>query len=143
MRIFILQMVRLRSYLLKAIGLVLLASILQSYACSAFCSINNASSCAEEQIVADCCHPEGSAQNSTEHSGDCQKEHFSYFHTIGQFHSKAPLALAKSCLPIDISFEAIDFNPFNNSTNKIVVFTSFRPPPPKDGVPVLISSFRI
>jgi len=133
----------LKSNILKFVALMLIATTLQSYACSSFCSIEASACCAQEQPKADCCHPNNPVSEHSEKSGDCQKEHFDYFNTIGQFHSKNQLAVNIAILPIEITTASIALKPLSVSNNLMPAFTGFHPPPPKYGMPVLVSSFLI
>jgi len=134
----------MQRYIMKGFGLIILASILQSYVCSGLCSIK-LSDCEEEmKPIHDCCKS-AIAQESDNDKGetDCQDEHFVFLQTLGQFHSFSAVNLNPIFLVLDNTFPSYAIPSEYFSQNTIAVYTGFVPPPPKDGIPVFIQSFLI
>ena len=132
-----------RLYIIRGIMLILLAAILQTYVCSALCSIENSCISISKPIEKDCCHHDENGQKEGSDDGDCQKDHMAFLQTIGQFHSYDAVIITKVFQQVDIINVHTDLFTYLPSDSKIFAFTGFRPPPPKDGIPVIVQSFLI
>ena len=128
----------LRSYMTQGLAVVLLTAILQTYICSAFCSIESQCISHHGKIEKNCCANEESGHGE---KNDCQKDHLAFLKTVGQFHAYDTTPLEKAFECDLISFNQIDEKEI--SLNNADYFTGFHPPPPKDGIPVIIQSFLI
>lgn len=126
------------SYIPRGIAVILLTAILQTYACSTFCSIESQCISHHEKIEKNCCSNEESGQGE---KNDCQKDHLAFLKTVGQFHAYYSTPLEKVFECDLIFFHQIDVKDI--SLNNANYFTGFHPPPPKDGIPVIIQSFLI
>lgn len=127
----------------KGIMLILLAAILQTYVCSALCSIENNCLTINKPVEKDCCHHEENGQKKGSDDGDCQKDHMAFLKTVGQFHSYDAISIAKVFQQVDLYNVHKDLFEYIPSDSKTFAFTGFRPPPPKDGIPVIVQSFLI
>jgi len=127
----------LRSYMTQGLAVVLLTAILQTYICSTFCSIKSQFISHQEKAENNCCSPEkGDPKNN-----DCQQDHMAFLQTIGQFHAydSPPLEKVFECDLINVPQIDIHYISYNNQE----FATGFHPPPPKDGISVLVQSFLI
>lgn len=135
---------KLKKCIMNGLGLIILASLLQSYACSGLCSVNISGCGEEKQQLSDCCsRPVSITDNQEKPEPDCQEEHFAFFQTLAQFHSFSNFEITQIVSILDNGFQAIVDLPAQDNLSTIQVFTGFIPPPPKDGIPVLIRSFLI
>lgn|GEM_PF-1569520 len=131
----------------KSIVIVILVGLLQTYACSAFCSVSLKSCCNETIETHSCCSKEAESTSSTASpNGDCQEQHLAFSLSIGQFFSTTTIEIVKAS-PIEFNLVAInqahiDFNNFETILG-FLIYSGFSPPPPKQGIPVLISSILI
>jgi len=134
-------MISFRSNIIKVGAAVLLAAVLHTYICSAFCSIKDQFLSHQETIVDACCTHEHDDQGEQDHKKDCQQDHMAFLKTVGQFHSydQCPLDKVFECELINLYQK--DFNII--SLNQDEFFIDFHPPPPKTGIPVLVQSFLI
>lgn len=129
---------------MNGLGLIILASLLQSYACSGLCSVNLSGCGEEKQQLSDCCsRPVSITDNQEKPEPDCQEEHFAFLQTLAQFHSYNTFEITEIVSVLDNAFSTIVVLPVQTNLSTIQVFTGFVPPPPKDGIPVFIRSFLI
>ncbi len=131
-------MTHLRSYMIKGVAAILLAAILQTYICSTFCSIESQCMTHHEKIEKNCCSKEESRQSENK---DCQKDHMAFLKTVGQFHAYDAPPLEKVFECDLINFPQIDIHYISYNNQEFA--TGFHPPPPKDGISVLVQSFLI
>lgn len=137
-------MVKLKKSFLNGLGLVILATLFQSYACSGLCSVDLSGCGKEKQQLSDCCSKQVSLTDNHENpEPDCQEEHFAFFQTLSQYHSFNTFEVTQLVAILDKTFSAIVVLPVQANLSTIEVFTGFVPPPPKDGIPVFIGSFLI
>ncbi|MBK7036070.1 MAG: hypothetical protein IPI31_12800 [Bacteroidetes bacterium] len=137
-------MAKVKRYIMKGFGLIILASVLQSYACSGLCS-TKLSDCEEElKPKHDCCNRAIPLESDNDKDkSDCQDDHFVFLQTLGQFHSFNAFNLDKPFFVADISISIFQVTSVYFSQNTVAVYTGFVPPPPKDGIPIFIQSFLI
>ncbi len=139
-----LLMIKLKTSIMNGLGLIILASLFQSYACSGLCSVNLTGCGEEKQQLSDCCsRPASTTDNQEEPEPDCQEEHFAFLQTLAQFHSFSTFEITQIVSVLDNGFSTSVGLPMFTNYSTIQVFTGFVPPPPKDGIPVLIQSFLI
>jgi len=130
-------------YLNKTIGVFLLISILQTYVCSFLCASESLASGRQKEMTHDCCSKSNNQGAKHHDEGNCQKDHLAFFQTISQFHSKDHVSASSVMLQLEpIELRKISVPVVSNGSH-FTAFTGFHPPPPKDGIPVLVQSFLI
>lgn len=137
-------MMKLKKSIMNGLGLLILASLFQSYACSSLCSVNLSGCGEEKQQLSDCCsRPVSITDNQQKPEPNCQEEHFAFLQTLSQYHSFSTFEITQIVSVQDNGFSTIVVLPVHTNYSTKQVFTGFVPPPPKDGIPVLIHSFLI
>lgn len=131
-------MISIRSNIIKFGAVVLLAAIFQTYICSTFCSFDGQCLPQRDKVEKDCCSHEHKEQS---HDHDCQKDHMAFLKTVGQYHSY-DICTADKIFECDL-IKFYQDDPQYISFNGEEFFTGFHPPPPKNGIPVLVQSFLI
>ncbi len=126
-----------KKYMILGVAVVLLSAMLQTYICSTFCSIGSQWVSHHDKPEKTCCPP----SNGENKDKDCQADHMVFLNSVGQFHAydSAQLDIVYECDLIIYQQNNSNFISYINTN----YFSSFHPPPPKYGIPVLVNSFLI
>ncbi len=122
---------------------LLIVVMLHAHVCAALCAsglyscCNEKSDCCKEKLKS-CCDK----SEKKEKHDDCQKDHLAFFGTIGQYHFIKSIDTKVFHPPVSILISKIIKQPVISSDIKFA-YTGFHPPPPKDGIRVLIQNFLI
>ncbi len=119
--------------------------MLYSHVCSSLCATGIYSCCSEKvesnkQVHKCSCHK--SKKTEKQQDDGCQKEHLSFFGTIGQYHFVKAIDTKVIQPQIAILISKIIIQPIISS-DIAFAYTGFHPPPPKDEIRILIQSFLI
>ena len=111
--------------------------ILYMHLCSFGCATGIISCCGEEQE--DHCSATSHHENE---DGDCQKDHLTFFSTVGQNQVLTAEVIKYFPLVIAINCPA-EINQPKDVFHISEIYTGFHPPPPKKDVRIFIQSFLI
>ena len=125
--------------ILRSISVLMLALILHTHVCSAFCALNISSCCKDDDN--DGCD-ESTCSKSERKTDNCQTIHFFFFNAVGQFHSIQSNDIPKTFSFIaDVFAHYVNVQPFESSAQWLPSNT--HSPPPKEGMRVFIQSFQV
>lgn len=117
--------------------------MLHSHLCAAFCAYGIYSCCNEKEEVKDCCKKSCCNEKKNEkHDDGCQKEHLTFFGTVGQYHFVKTID-AKNFHPIiTVLIAEKNIHPVTTA-EELFAFNGFHPPPPKENIVILQQRFLI
>ena len=135
---------KITQYISRGIASLIIVVMLHSHVCAALCASGAYSCCTEK---GECCKQDHKSccdkkEKTEKHSDGCEKDHLTFFSTIGQYHFLKAIDSKIIQPQVAILISKIIKQPIISSEIEFA-YTGFHLPPPKDEIIIFIQSFLI